>query len=554
MLINVNRITKFIKDKEILKDISFRIYNGERIGIVGNNGVGKTTLLKVIMGEIEYDEGNIELYGRCGYLPQNITYEKDIKVYDFIKSIDIHKDTLEILSRFGLKDAKDRTISTLSGGEKTKLYLAKLVLEEPDLLILDEPTNHLDSESIEWLEKFINNYNGAVLMVTHDRYFLDKTVSKIFEIEDKKIKEYSGNYSFYINKKRTERQTAINEYNKYTKKKKELEVASRMHMERSNKYNNMSQNDFQRHKSAKLAKRSKAIISRINQMENKEKPKEIKKINIKFDENKDKTGNILIRAENLTKSYDKLLFKDVNFNLYRDKKVGILGRNGIGKSTLLKAVVGLENIDGNLKISPSTRIGYFSQELENLDYEATILEEIKKINNDESYIRTLLGCMLFRSDDVYKKVKDLSLGEKVRVIFLKLILQDNNLLVLDEPTNFLDINTREIIEDALLDYEGAILFVSHDRYFIQKMAQEIWEIFDNGLTKYQGGYEYYIEKKFKKGSRETFDNKEEILKLEMKLSHISFKLLSCNENEKIVLEKEYFDIVRKIKDLNQDIK
>jgi len=193
MLINVNKITKFIKDKEILKDISFRIYDGERIGIVGNNGVGKTTLLKVIIGEIEYDEGNVELHGRCGYLPQNITYENDISVYDFIKSIDKHSDTLEILSRFGLKDAKDRTIFTLSGGEKTKLYLAKLVLEEPDLLILDEPTNHLDSESIEWLEKFINNYKGAVLMVTHDRYFLDRVTNKIVELDKGNIYSYEGN-------------------------------------------------------------------------------------------------------------------------------------------------------------------------------------------------------------------------------------------------------------------------------------------------------------------------------------------------------------------------
>ncbi|MGF7057886.1 ribosomal protection-like ABC-F family protein [Brassicibacter mesophilus] len=549
MLLNVNNITKYINEKEILKDISFKLYKGYKVGLVGQNGIGKTTLFRTIVGELKPNNGNVTIYGKFGYLPQHISFNKDIKVYDFIKSVDNYAEVLKILSKFDLKNIEDRNISTLSGGEKTKLYLVKLILEEPDMLILDEPTNHLDYDSIVWLESFINSFNGAVLMITHDRYFLDNTVAKIFELENKTINEYNGNYSFYAEKKKLEYEKAMQEYEEYIKEKKKLEIAARSHMNRANKYNDMSQNDFQRGKSAKIAKRSKAIISRIEKMDKKEKPLEIKKISMKFDDNNTKINETLIRAENLSKSFDKPLFNNISFNVCRHKRVAIVGKNGIGKSTLLKGLVGREQLSGNLYISPSTRIGYFSQELENLNTEATILEEIKEINKDESFVRTLLGCMLFKSDDVYKQIKVLSLGERVRVIFLKLILQDNNLLVLDEPTNFLDIPTREIIEDALINYNGAILLVSHDRYFIKKMAEEIWEISSNSLYQYLGGYEYYLSKKARPVRAEFTDRKEEILSLEMTLSHISFKMLNCNESEKKELEKEYFDIAKKIKAL-----
>ncbi|MFA5523220.1 MAG: ABC-F type ribosomal protection protein [Tissierellales bacterium] len=551
MLLDVNSISKFIEDKEILKDISFRLYRKDKIGVVGRNGIGKTTLLKVLTSELEADNGNVKFYGKYGYLPQNLFIEDNLYVYELMEETKKHGEFLELLNKFGLRDAEKQKVETLSGGEKTKLYLIRLLLQNPDILILDEPTNHLDYETIEWLEGFINDFNGAVLMVTHDRYFLDKTVFKIFELEDKTIKEYSGGYTFYANQKKIELDRARLEYRTYIKQKRKLEEAARKHMERANRYNDMSQDDFQRGKANKIAKRSKAIISRLGNMEEKAKPKVTKNINIKLEGSNDKTGTILIRAHQVSKTYDKTLFKDISFNLYRNTRVGIVGKNGVGKSTLLKGLIGKESLEGNISISPSTKIGYFSQELEELNLDSTILQELKKINNDESYVRTLLGCMLFRRDDVYKQIGNLSYGERVRVAFLKLILEENNLLVLDEPTNFLDIPTREIIEEALLDYEGSILFVSHDRYFAEKIAEEIWELSNSDLTQYLGNYSNYLNKKRQFLLKEHVDVKEEILKLEMQLSHISFKLMGCKDGEKSDLEKEYFEITKKLKELKK---
>ncbi len=551
MLLDVNNVSKFIEDKEILKDISFKLYKKDKVGIVGRNGIGKTTLLKVITSELEADSGNIKFYGKYGYLPQNLFIENNLYLHELMEETKKYGEFLELLNRFNLSNTEKQKVESLSGGEKTKLYLIRLLLQNPDILILDEPTNHLDYETIEWLEKFINDFNGAVLMVTHDRYFLDKTVSKIFELEDKTIKEYSGGYTFYATQKKVELDRARLEYGEYKKKKKQLELAARKHMERANRYNDMSQNDFQRGKANKIAKRSKAIISRLENMEEKEKPKVSRNINIKLEGSNDKTSDILIRTQGLSKTYDKTLFKDISFNICRNTKTGIVGKNGVGKSTLLKGLMGKVILDGDISISPSTKIGYFSQELEELNLGSTILEELKKINNDESYVRTLLGCMLFRRDDVYKRIESLSYGERVRVAFLKLILEENNLLILDEPTNFLDIPTREIIEDALLDYEGAILFVSHDRYFAEKMAEEIWELYNNELIQYLGGYSYYLDKKRQSFSKENIDIKEEILKLEMQLSHISFKLMGCKNDEKSDLEKEYFEVTKKLRVLKK---
>ncbi|MFD3157224.1 ribosomal protection-like ABC-F family protein [Haloimpatiens sp. FM7330] len=551
MIINVENLTKYIKEKQILKDISFRMYKGDKIGVVGDNGVGKTTLFKTIVGKIEADDGKVKFYDTFGYLPQELIFDQDTGVSDFMKSTDYYEKFFEMLSKFNLRNIENRKISTLSGGEKTKLYLAKILIEDPKLLILDEPTNHLDYDSIIWLEKFIKDFKGAVLVITHDRYFLDNTVSKIFELKDKKLKEYSGNYSFYAEQKKLEYEKNMIEYGEYVKEKRKLEIAARKHMERSNRYNNMSQNDFKRHKAAKIAKRSKAIITRLEKLDKKDKPSKKKKINMKFDKSSDKTSEILIRVENLCKSFDKILFQNINFNICKGKKIAVLGKNGVGKSTLLKAIIGQENVEGNIYSSPSANIGYFSQELRNLNFENTILDEIKIINEDQSYIRTLLGCMMFRREDVYKKIGNLSLGEMARVSFLKLILQNHNVLILDEPTNFLDISSREVIEEALLDYRGAILFVSHDRYFIKKMADEIWEMSNNGLCKYLGGYNYYLNKKQKPSKMKKVNIEEQILNLEMTLAQLSFKLLNCKKNEKETIEKEYFDICEKIKKLKK---
>lgn len=549
MLLNVDNISKFIKHNEILKDISFKLYRKDKVGIVGKNGIGKTTLLRILVSELESDTGHVKFYGRYGYLPQNLFIESHMYVYELMEETKKYGEFLELLNRFGLNTIEQQKIQTLSGGEKTKLYLMRLLLQNPDILILDEPTNHLDYESIEWLKNFINSFNGAVLMVTHDRYFLDKTVSKIFELEDKHITEYSGSYTFYANKKKAELDKARLEYDIYVKEKRKLEAAARKHMERANKYNNMSKDDFQRHKAAKIAKRSKAIISRLENMEEKEKPSIQKTIKIKLEGSSEKTSNILIRAEQISKTYHRTIFKNISFNIISSTRAALIGKNGVGKSTLLKSLVGKVPVEGKIYIPPSIKIGYFSQELEDLDLDCTILQEMKKTYKDESHIRTFLGCMLFRRDDVYKKIGDLSFGERVRVAFLKLMLEENHLLILDEPTNFLDIPTREIIEEALLDYEGAILLVSHDRYFVDKIATEVWELTEQGLVQYFCPYTDYLDKIKLSFSKEIIDIKEKILKLEMELSHISFKLMNCKDEEKAGLEKEYFQSLEKLKEL-----
>lgn len=549
MLLNVDNISKFIKHNEILKDISFKLYRKDKVGIVGKNGIGKTTLLRILVSELESDTGHVKFYGKYGYLPQNLFIESHMYVYELMEETKKYGEFLELLNRFGLNTIEQQKIQTLSGGEKTKLYLIRLLLQNPDILILDEPTNHLDYESIEWLKNFINSFNGAVLMVTHDRYFLDKTVSKIFELEDKHITEYSGSYTFYANKKKAALDKARLEYGIYVKEKRKLEAAARKHMERANKYNNMSKDDFQRHKAAKIAKRSKAIISRLENMEEKEKPSIQKTIKIKLEGSSEKTSNILIRAEQISKTYHRTIFKNISFNIISSTRAALIGKNGVGKSTLLKSLVGKVPVEGKIYIPPSIKIGYFSQELEDLDLDCTILQEMKKTYKDESHIRTFLGCMLFRRDDVYKKIGDLSFGERVRVAFLKLMLEENHLLILDEPTNFLDIPTREIIEEALLDYEGAILLVSHDRYFVDKIATEVWELTEQGLVQYFCPYTDYLDKIKLSFSKEIIDIKEKILKLEMELSHISFKLMNCKDEEKAGLEKEYFQSLEKLKEL-----
>lgn len=327
MLLEIKNVSKSIGDRELLKDISFKLYKNDKVALIGKNGVGKTTLLKIITSQTEKDSGSVKINGRWGYLPQNLFLRND-KNFEYVNQIVNKSESygrfLELLRKFELNGVENRPIETLSGGEKTKLYIIKLLLQNPDILIMDEPTNHLDYETIQWLENFIKNFKGAVFIVTHDRYFLNNTVSQIFELENKTIKEYSGNYTFYYNQKKEETERIKLEYHQYINKRKELEKAARKHMEKSKRYNNMSQNDFQRHKSAKVAKRSKAIISRIKNMEEKEKPFVPKNINVKFKRDEEKTGDILIKGRKLSKSYDKVLFKDISFDLYKNKKSAVV--------------------------------------------------------------------------------------------------------------------------------------------------------------------------------------------------------------------------------------
>lgn len=547
LLLDVNNVYKSIGPIDLLESISFKLYKGDKSGIIGVNGSGKSTLIKTITGEIKVNKGNVNTFGKIGYLPQNLYFSKNIKVKDFLENIFDYNEFLKTLNSFEFKldELLNQNINTLSGGEKTKLFLAKIIANNPDILLLDEPTNNLDWQSIEIVEEYINQFKGGVLLISHDRHFLDHVVTEIYELDNKKLKKYSGNFSFYANEKRLEKERAKIEYEEYIKTKRKLEEAARIQMERANKYNDISKDDFQRHKASKIAKRSKAIISRLEDMDIQERPFKPKEVNIKIDSINEKTSTFLVRGTNISKTYDKTIFKNLSFQIKNGNRIALIGKNGSGKSTLLKAILGIENISGDISISPSTKIGYFSQEIDTLNWENTILEELKQIQIDETYIRTMLGSMLFRRDDVYKRIGDLSFGEKVRVAFTKLVMSENNLLLLDEPTNFLDIPTREAIELALLNYNGAILFVSHDRYFINKVAKEIWSIDNETMTVYLGNYEYYLSKRNSPQKSEHNLN-EKILALEMELSHLSFKLLSSTEEEKKSLDEKYIQLAKEL--------
>lgn len=547
LLLDVNNVYKSIGPIDLLESISFKLYKGDKSGIIGVNGSGKSTLIKTITGEIKVNKGNVNTFGKIGYLPQNLYFSKNIKVKDFLENIFDYNEFLKTLNSFEFKldELLYQNINTLSGGEKTKLFLAKIIANDPDILLLDEPTNNLDWQSIEIVEEYINQFKGGVLLISHDRHFLDHVVTEVYELDNKKLKKYSGNFSFYANEKRLEKERAKIEYEEYIKTKRKLEEAARIQMERANKYNDISKDDFQRHKASKIAKRSKAIISRLEDMDIQERPFKPKEVNIKIDSINEKTSTFLVRGTNISKTYDKTIFKNLSFQIKNGNRIALIGKNGSGKSTLLKAILGIENISGDISISPSTKIGYFSQEIDTLNWENTILEELKQIQIDETYIRTMLGSMLFRRDDVYKRIGDLSFGEKVRVAFTKLVMSENNLLLLDEPTNFLDIPTREAIELALLNYNGAILFVSHDRYFINKVAKEIWSIDNETMTVYLGNYEYYLSKRNSPQKSEHNLN-EKILALEMELSHLSFKLLSSTEEEKKSLDEKYIQLAKEL--------
>lgn len=539
--LNVLNISKAYLDKEVLKNISFTVNNNERIGIVGRNGCGKTTLINIILGEVLPDIGSVDIKTSIGYLPQ-ANEAHDISLSGIVNNKDLSKDIRRLINELELEKLKDKDISLLSGGEKTKLMFVSAVMGKPELLILDEPTNFLDWKSIEIMEEYLRKYKGALIAISHDRVFLDNIAEEILEINKGELNRYKGNYTWYREQKDKEEEREKIEYIKYKKKQKALRQAAQGIMDKANKLNATSQNDYLRGRNKKLAKRSKSILKRIEKLQEVDKPFIEKEVYISFDE-ADTGSPILVNGENITKSFDRLLFKDINFQVNRGQKIALIGDNGTGKSTLINIILGRTGFDGNIRINSSTKIGYLSQEFEGFDFDNTVIDEMKKITDDLSLIRNTLGQLMIRDDDIYKKFKQLSYGEKVRVALAKLLMQEYNMLVLDEPTNFLDIPTKELIEEAIEEYNNSILFVSHDRYLVRNLANEIWELKDKRLNIYLGDYDYYISKIHEK-SEENVD----ILMLEMKLADLSYKLSIAKEDEKEELEKEYFAIAKKLRE------
>ena len=534
IVLSASNLTKVYGTDVIIKGVDFHVNDGDRIGLVGRNGAGKTTLLNMITGELTPDEGQLYMPSglRIGYLKQRDNFNGNNTVIEEINAIfkplekleeDIAKtadmvaqnphdekllhrldDMQQEYARKGGYTYKseitgilnsmafgpeffNKKIDTLSGGEKTRLALAALLLEKPDLLVLDEPTNHLDIGTLRWLEQYLSSYKGSIIIVSHDRYFLNKSVNRIFEIEHHKLRAYDGNYDEFAEKKRQIREAEMRAYNNQQK-----EIARQEEMIRR----------FKQHGTELLAKRAASREKRLDMIDRLERPEAAEgKMKIEFTQDF-QSGNDVLFAEDLSKSFGygtnkKTLFENVNLDIKKGEKICIVGRNGIGKTTLLKIL--LEELSpekGRVKIGHNVTFGYYDQGQLLLNPRNTVLEEMKNTYRlyTDTHMRSLLGRFLFKNDDVFLNVGDLSGGEKARLSLLKLMLGGANTLILDEPTNHMDIESKEVFEEALAEFPGTAIIISHDRYFLQKIPDRILELTPNGIIEYLGKYDYYVEK------------------------------------------------------------
>ena len=458
MILNISNLSKSYVGQSVLKEVSFHLEEKEKAAIVGINGSGKTTLLRCILGIEEADEGGI-------------AFSKDKKMAYLAQQ---HADM----------EQEDEEYESLSGGQKTKKRLEEILMEKPDLLILDEPTNHLDIGSIQWLEKVLKRYDGAVLLVSHDRYFLDKIVTKVIDLERGKARMYLGNYTAYVEKKKMIREAERKAYeNQQAEIKHQEAVIEKL-------------KQFNREKSIKRAESREKLLSKVERLE---QPEDLQNEMRLLFMPREASGNDVLIAKDLGKSFDeKRLFSHGTFSIQRGEHVAVIGDNGTGKTTLLKILNGLIQADeGEFRLGSKVKIAYYDQEHAVLHMEKTLFDEIQDTYPDmnNTRVRNVLAAFLFTGDDVYKRVGDLSGGERGRVSLAKLMLSDANFLILDEPTNHLDIQGKEVLEEAIRNYEGTVLYVSHDRYFINRTATRIMELFSNRFDNYIGNYDYYLEKK-----------------------------------------------------------
>ena len=533
MVLACNNISKSFGIDEIIKNASFHIEEREKAAIVGINGAGKTTLLRIIMGEYQADSGEVIIAKdrTIGYLAQHQKLSGDNTIYDELLSVKkdiieleqkIRRLELEMHSKEGVEleavmeaysksthqfelqngyayksevvgvlkglgfDESDfeKKMNTLSGGQKTRVALGRLLLSKPDIIMLDEPTNHLDMNSIAWLENYLVNYDGSVIIVAHDRYFLDKVVTKVIEVERGIVSVFSGNYSDYAAKKKQLMDAKLKEYyNQQRDIKHQEEVIAKL-------------KSFNREKSIKRAESREKLLDKIEVID---KPiTEQETMHFKLEPAKE-SGNDVLSVEGLSKAFGgNRLFDNVSFEIKKGEKVALIGNNGTGKTTILKIINHIIDTDaGKVKLGANVEIGYYDQEHNVLHMDKTAFDEIGDAYPDmtNTQIRNMLACFLFTGDDVFKKISDLSGGERGRVSLAKLMLSNANFLILDEPTNHLDIMSKEILESALNRYTGTVLYVSHDRYFINKTASRIMELSANTVTNYIGNYDYYLEKR-----------------------------------------------------------
>ncbi|WP_323705838.1 ABC-F family ATP-binding cassette domain-containing protein [Mammaliicoccus sciuri] len=533
ILLQINKLEKSYDGEVIFSDVDFEVKTGERIAIVGRNGAGKTTLMKIIAGVESYDEGNISKGKQVtmGYLTQQMTLDsydtvmnemkkpfKDViniedKMNTLTDWLSIHADAYEqdlykeklsqyealsnqyelmdgynyeskiktVLTGLDFKESDfDRQIQSFSGGQKTRLSMAQMLLSEPDLLLLDEPTNHLDMETTEWLENYLTHFKGAIVIISHDRYFLDKIVNQVYDVALGSVKKYVGNYSKFLKERDAHYEKVMAEYERQHSEIKKLETFVEKNITRAS--------------TSGMAKSRRKVLERMERIE---KPRlDAKSAQINFEINR-ATGEDVLKVQNLDIGYSKSITPPINLEVKRHDRIAIIGPNGIGKSTLIKTIAQkIPALGGNIVYGSNIQIGYYDQKQAEFTSNMTILDYVwnQYSHMPEKDIRTILGRFLFTQEEVKKVINDLSGGEKARLQLALLMLEKNNVLILDEPTNHLDIDSKEMLEQALQNFEGTLLFVSHDRYFINELANSIFHITQNGNELFRGDYQYYLEK------------------------------------------------------------
>lgn len=582
IVLSCTNISKAYVVETILENISFSVEEKDKIGLIGLNGSGKSTLFNILAGEIERDSGEIYIQKdlKIGYLKQHVDLDSEetvfnecLKVFEPLiemeKRLRVLEENISMLSEKG--DSKeleksmkeysrlleefdekngygyeseirgvlkglgfsnedmDKKVSVLSGGQKARLSLGKLLLEKPDLLLLDEPTNHLDIDAIGWLEAFLKDYRGALIVISHDRYFLDNVVNKIFHLENKNLKVYNTNFTGYMKQRKKELEILKKQYENQQKEiKRQEEIIRRFSNYGGRRY-------------IKQAQSRQKLLDKMKKV--KEPPNENNKFKLTF-EPKIKSGRQVLSVENLGKSFNGFkLLEDISFNIYRGEKVGLIGPNGIGKTTLFKMILKeIPHDEGNIVLGHGVNMAYFDQEQRDLNLDKTVIDEIwdEHPTFDHFTIRSLLGRFLFIGDDIFKEVGELSGGERNRLSLLKLMLSNANFLLMDEPTNHLDIDSKEVLEEALIDYKGTLLVISHDRYFLNRVTNKILELTKEGIKEYLGNFDYYLEKK----------NEVEIEEEEEYKTKTQIKLERKKEKELIKKEKER---KKKIQDLEKSI-
>lgn len=533
ILLQINKLEKSYDGEVIFSDVDFEVKTGERIAIVGRNGAGKTTLMKIIAGVESYDEGNISKGKQItmGYLTQQMTLDSNDTVMNEMKKpfkdviniedkmntltdwLSIHADAYEqdlykeklsqyealsnqyelmdgynyeskiktVLTGLDFKESDfDRQIQSFSGGQKTRLSMAQMLLSEPDLLLLDEPTNHLDMETTEWLENYLTHFKGAIVIISHDRYFLDKIVNQVYDVALGSVKKYVGNYSKFLKERDAHYEKVMAEYERQQSEIKKLETFVEKNITRAS--------------TSGMAKSRRKVLERMERIE---KPRlDAKSAQINFEINR-ATGEDVLKVQNLDIGYSKSITPPINLEVKRHDRIAIIGPNGIGKSTLIKTIAQkIPALGGNIVYGSNIQIGYYDQKQAEFTSNMTILDYVwnQYSHMPEKDIRTILGRFLFTQEEVKKVINDLSGGEKARLQLALLMLEKNNVLILDEPTNHLDIDSKEMLEQALQNFEGTLLFVSHDRYFINELANSIFHITQNGNELFRGDYQYYLEK------------------------------------------------------------